>query len=131
MALSSVFARKACTAEELELFQASLSRSIQGLSLRELKSGVSRARKLRDKYRKLADQQDRESRGKGRARSSRPAEGSVATRKKEQLFVETLERYENRLMEVKAETEADGGATSRPAKSAKRSPRGKSPGRSR
>ena len=52
------------------------------------------ARRARDKYRGLADQQRRESRGKQSPQGQRPSQGNARTRRKEQLFGETLERYQ-------------------------------------
>jgi hypothetical protein len=57
-------AKQLCTKAELDVYTASLSRSIKKLSEKELKGGVTRSRRARDKYRSLAERQKRESRGK-------------------------------------------------------------------
>ncbi|MCG8585343.1 MAG: hypothetical protein MI757_11580 [Pirellulales bacterium] len=97
MAISSTVAKQLCTKAEFELFSQSLARNIKSLDAKALRSGVTRSRKLRDKYRGLAHRQDRESRGKQKAKRSRPSQGSSATRKKEQLFAESLSRFEKQL----------------------------------
>jgi len=102
MALSSPVARQICTKAELELFSESLSRNVIKLDTKRLKSRIGRARKLRDKYRQRANRQDREARGKQTARRSRPSRGSAQTRKKEQLFAETLDRFEKQLAKLES-----------------------------
>ena len=116
MAVTSSTAKQLCTKSEYELFSESLARNIQTLSERGLKSRVGRARKLRDKYRQLANRQDREASGKQSARRGQPAQGSAATRKKEEIFAEAVTRFEARLATVES---APSAATSG-AKTAKK-----------
>ena len=96
-------ARQLCTKTELELYQAGLARAVKTLTPTRLKSKTGRARKLRDKYRQLADSQDREARGKQEPRRRRIAKGSTRTRRKEKLFAETLQRFQDRLATVEKE----------------------------
>lgn len=102
MAISSPVARQICTKSELELFSESLSCNIGKLDTKALKSRVGRARKLRDKYHQRANRQNREARGKQTPRRSRPAQGSAQTRKKEQLFAETLDRFDKQLAKLES-----------------------------
>lgn len=111
MAISSTVAKQLCTKAELALFMQSLARNVKQLDAKSLRSCVTRSRKMRDKYHGLANRQDRESRGKQKAKSGRPAQGSAATRKKEQLFAESLARFEKQLAVV---------AKSKPKKAAKK-----------
>ena len=122
MAISSSVAKQLCTANELTLFTAGLPKNIGTLDARQLKSRVSRSRKLRDKYSQLAKRQDREARGKQKPRGRQPSQGSDATRKKEQLFAESLARFEKRLATVeKAKKPAvKKAAKAAPSKAAKR-----------
>jgi hypothetical protein len=87
-------ARQLCTKVELALYLQSLPREVKKLTAVRLGQKVKRARDLRDKYRKLAKQQAREARGKAKPRGARPASGSLRTQEKQQLFAETLERFQ-------------------------------------
>ena len=100
MSVTSTTAKQLCTKAELDLFTESLARNVKLFDDKALRSRVTRSRRLRDKYRQLADRQDREARGKQTPRRRRPSRGSVATRKKEQLLGETLTRFEKRLAKV-------------------------------
>jgi len=102
MALTSTTAKQLCTKAELSLFTESLARNIKALDGKGLRARVTRARRLRDKYHALANRQDREARGKQPARRRQPSQGSVATRKKEQLFAESLARFEQQLAKLEA-----------------------------
>ena len=63
---------------------------------------IARSRKLRDKYRKLASRQEREARGKQPPKGTRRSQGSGQTRKKEKLFAESLERFQQQLRKLKS-----------------------------
>ena len=102
MTISSVTAKQLCTKSELSLFTESLARNVKSLDLKSLRNRIDRSRKLRDKYKQLAHRQDREARSKQRPRGQRASQGSAATRKKEQLFGESLARFEKRLADVEA-----------------------------
>ncbi|MHA1571528.1 MAG: hypothetical protein ACTSWM_06880 [Alphaproteobacteria bacterium] len=97
MPIKTPQARQVCTKTELDLYMASLAREVKKFPMSRLKQKVVRSRKLRDKYRALATQQEREARGKGAPRRRRPAQGAERTRRKEQLFAETLERFDKQL----------------------------------
>ncbi len=99
-------ARKLCTASELELFTQSLRPQITPLTAARLKSRISRARRLRDKYRDLAQQQRGEQRGKREPMGQTPARGNLRTQRKVDLFQQTLDRFEKRLAALQARAEA-------------------------
>ena len=83
-------AKKLCTAEEYALVESSHSAAAPLPVLRER---LARARRLRDKYRRLAAGQRREQRGK----AAGPAESNDNTVRKARLFAETIERYSERI----------------------------------
>ena len=115
MAANSIVARKLCTNSEFELFTSSLQKNIRPLDEKTLKSRIVRSRKLRDKYHHVANRQDREARGKQPPRRRNSSQGSVATRKKEQLFSESLERFEKRYEELEsARQQAEKKPASKP-----------------
>lgn len=103
-------AKSLCTAAEFELVHWSTSKRVEDLTPARLVAKRDRARKLRDKFRDLANQQKREIRGKGDARRSRPATDNRNTRIKEQMFAETVQRFEAALAEKTAA--ANAGAVS-------------------
>lgn len=90
-------AKQLCTASELELVRWSTPKQARTLTPARLREKRDRARRLRDKFRDLAQQQAREMRGKGRPRRSRPATDNRGTISKQQLFQETLDRFETAL----------------------------------
>ncbi len=122
MALNSITAKQLCTKSEFQLFTESLQKNITSLDEKSVKTRISRSRKLRDKYRQTANRQDREARGKQPPRRRNPSQGSVATRKKEQLFSESLARFEKRLEKLSSDREKPPArqAAKGPAKSAGR-----------
>jgi hypothetical protein len=113
MAIPSSTAKQLCTQAELSLFTESQTRNVKNLNAQALKTRIARCRKLRDKYKQLANRQDREARAKQEPRRRQAAQGSKATRKKEQLFAESLVRFQRQL--AKAET-----ADAKPVKTAKK-----------
>jgi hypothetical protein len=123
MALTSNTARQLCTKAELALFTESLARNVKGFDARALRSRVARSRKLRDKYRQLANRQDREARGKQQPRRRQPSRGSAATRKKEQMFAESLTRFEKQLAKLEAASGKTAGEGAGATRSAEKSSR--------
>lgn len=104
-------ASRLCTATELELFKQSMRPQITELTVARVKTRITRARKLRDKYRDLADQQRGEARGKREPTGRTPAAGNRRTERKVMIFQQALDRFEDRLatLEARAEREqADG-----------------------
>jgi len=100
-------AKSLCSASEYELVHWSTRKRVEDLTPARLVAKRDRARKLRDKFRDLANQQKREIRGKSDARRSRPATDNRNTRIKEQLFAETVQRFEAALAEKSAMAAAD------------------------
>ena len=100
-------AKQLCTKTEFQLFQHSLSRNIKRLTQKELQSSVTRARTARDKYRSLANRQKREARGKQTSKGNRASQGAQNTIRKQQLFAETLDRYQQQLADVKKKSATD------------------------
>lgn len=94
MAVTVQRAKSLCNSSEMALVMASTSKRVEGLSEAQLRQKIARARKLRDKFRGLADRQKREVRGKGTSRGAPKAQDNRNTRTKQQLFAETLERFE-------------------------------------
>lgn len=97
MAINMQRARTLCTASEYELVRASGKREIGTHTPARLRQKVSRARKLRDKYRSLASRQTGEMRGKRAPRSGKPAGDNRNTETKAEIFQEALDRFEEAL----------------------------------
>jgi hypothetical protein len=96
MAYNRNHARRLLTADELELFLASLPDKVDALDQAGLRTAIGRARKLRDKYRDLHRRQATASRGRTGARGKAAGENQ-RTEQKATIFVETLSRFEARL----------------------------------
>lgn len=95
--ITAAAARKLCSKTELTLVQASYATNVRDLTPSQLRQKITRARKLRDKYRDLAKQQRGESRGKRKPQSTRAAQSDENTVRKATLFQETLDRLEQQL----------------------------------
>lgn len=91
-------AREICTREEMELVESSFAPAINKLGSAQLRDGVTRARKLQDKYRDLARTQGRSA--KDGATERRGTDAAGRTDRKSRLFVETRERFEKRLAKL-------------------------------
>ena len=88
--------RQLCTSTEVNLVSQSRLPALRGLSAAKLDQLIQRARRLRDTYRDKARQQRREERGKSAPKGARPAQGNERTVKKEEIFAEALERFQQR-----------------------------------
>lgn len=97
MAISASQAKALCNASELALVAASNRTQLAALSPAQLRQKVSRARKLRDKWR---DQADRQRRAAQTKQGARQTSDSARSAKKAQLFAEVLDRFEKRLAET-------------------------------
>jgi hypothetical protein len=104
MSVHHATARKLATEAEWTLLQASRAGAITALTPAQLSQKIDRTRKLRDKYRDLAQQQRGEARGKRTAKSTRAAQGNDNTIVKQQMFDEALERFEEQLAKVTTKT---------------------------
>jgi hypothetical protein len=124
MAHTKSAARKLATQAELPLLESSFPPALKDVTPGRLKQKITRARKLHNKYRDLAEQQRGEARGKRQAKSTRPAKGNANTVIKQEMFAEALARFEAALekLEAKAAKELarkEKAATKAAAKSAK------------
>ena len=100
MAVSMSQARRLCSAAELRVVAASRRASLAALTPARLRQKIAVARKLRDKWRDQARRQRRARQGTARARGAASAAQETRTRRKAQLFQETLARFEKRLAAV-------------------------------
>ena len=115
MAINMSQAKALCTASELQLVEASRRDELKKLTAAQLRQKVTRARKLRDKWRDQAEKQRRQTQEQQQARAMAKNE---RTRKKAELFAEVLRRFEEQL--GKAEnTTATGAASKRPSRRAR------------
>ncbi|MFU8829830.1 MAG: hypothetical protein ACNA8P_10420, partial [Phycisphaerales bacterium] len=112
MAINMSQVRALCNKSEKELFDSSSAKRIKELRPARLKSKIVRARKLRDKYRDLADRQQRQMRGKQDPRRPAKATSNEATRTKQQLFQELMERFEDALAKAESQVEKKPASTS-------------------
>jgi len=110
MAISMSKAKSLCNANELALVAASSRTQLSALSPAQLRQKVSRARKLREKWR---DQAERQRRGAQTRQGARQTSASARSAEKAQLFAEVLERFETRL------AKSAGDAVAPPAKKTK------------
>jgi hypothetical protein len=99
MSITRNEAREVTTADEQELVEESFYPAVRAFDSRDLKSRITRARKLRDKYRDLSQRQGIASKRKGRGGSG----DNERSRMKARLFSETLERLEKQLVKVSHE----------------------------
>jgi hypothetical protein len=108
MPVTRAQAKEICTKPELELVEASFRPAITSLTVSRLRSKVDRARKLQDKFRELAQKQNRETKETqpGRQRGG----ANQRTERKARLFEETRDRFEKRLAEVEAREGAEDGS---------------------
>ena len=97
MAISRRDAKPRCSSAEFALANESYPPDIASFSERELRTRISRTRKLRDKYKDLAAKQAREIRGKAKPTRQKQPTGNAATVLKRDFFAETLERFETKL----------------------------------
>lgn len=94
MAIPRSTAKKLSTDTEYRLVNESFAPHVSQLTEKGLAQRIQRARTARDKYRSLAQRQTREARGRIDPRGTRAAAGNKNTVVKQQLFDETLARYE-------------------------------------
>jgi hypothetical protein len=95
MPISRPQAREICTKPEMELVEASFAPAINALTPARLRSKITRARKLQDKYQEMARSQHRTVKDKNP--TARLRNNNVRTERKARLFEETRIRFEKRL----------------------------------
>jgi hypothetical protein len=105
MKVSLQQARKICNSTELALVVDSTPKTIKSFDAKQLKSKVSRARALRDKWRDQAEKLARVTKKESQAKLD---SDNARTELKSQLFSETLDRLSKRLemLEAKESTQA-------------------------
>jgi hypothetical protein len=96
MTLDIERARQLCTQQELALVLSARVGDMRTLTPGRLRTKMTQARGLRNKFRDLANRQAREARGKAQPRGTRPARGNARTVEKANLFGEVLRRFEAR-----------------------------------
>jgi hypothetical protein len=96
MTLDIEKARRLCTQQELALVLSARAGELRTLTPGRLRTKLTQARGLRNKFRDLADRQAREARGKAPPRGIRPSRGNARTVEKANLFGEVLRRLEAR-----------------------------------
>ena len=125
MAYLRTQAQKLLTAAELEMFDAGRTSEIKKLTKPQLRNKLERSRKLRDKYRDLFRRQRLAARDTLGSKSGNRGAANQRTQQKEEIFAESVARFEARLTQMEREedlafekaSKADAAATSRaPAK---------------
>ncbi len=113
--INFVQARKICTAEELEVIEATRRTTLTQLSPAEVKKHITLARKLRNKWRDLATGQRRRSQA---AQNARVTQENQRSRQKADLFAEVLQRLEQQQEHLKeaGKKATTKGATGNPPK---------------
>jgi hypothetical protein len=101
-------ARKICTQAELSLLMACRPKAIERLTADELKSAVTNARRLRDKWRDVATEQRRATQ---RQQKSRVTDDNARSGEKAAIFAHAVKKFEGQLKVVEA-----GGGPTKPAK---------------
>ncbi|HRQ66146.1 MAG TPA: hypothetical protein PKZ76_15015 [Xanthomonadaceae bacterium] len=107
MAYNRVQAQKLLSATEFALFEASRGEVLAALSAAQLKSKITRTRRLRDKQRDLLQRQRLASRKMSGAKDGSSGVANVRTAQKAQIFDEALARLEKRAAEIERRTAAE------------------------
>lgn len=93
---------------ELLLFKASRRDEIAALTPRELRSKITRARNLRDKFRDLYQRQTAAVQRAPEIKRKPAGDENLRTQKKAEIFAEVLERFENQLAKAEAKASPSG-----------------------
>lgn len=100
MAFTLAQARPLLTNPDLALFDANRAQPIKTLTLAKLRSKVTRARALRDKYRDLYRRQTVGAKTGPSAKRPATGEDNARTQRKADIFAEVLGRFEERLQKL-------------------------------
>ena len=95
MAYTLKDAKTLCSKPEFELVALAHKPGLTGLGAPKLRQKITRARKLRDKFRDESARQTREARGKSDPRGTKPAQGNDRTVMKAEIFADVLGRFES------------------------------------
>lgn len=109
MAYNRSHAQRLCTADELDVFQASLSDAIGALDANALKDLIRRTRRLRQKSTDLFLRQTASIREATGTKRGKTGLANARTEQKAKLFAETLARFEKRLAQLEAAEERKTG----------------------
>jgi len=112
-------AQQLLTKAEFEFASQSWSPAVRAHSPARLRQKVSRARRLRDKYRDEARRQAGEAKGGRAPRGRRAAQGNQNTELKAKIFDQALERFQKRLAELEEAPEKTAATGKEPTSSAK------------
>lgn len=99
MAYTLKDAKNLCTKAEYEFVHQAHAAKLATTPAARLRQKMSRARKLRDKYRDESARQRREARGKAEPRGVRAAKGNIRTVLKAEIFADVLNRVASALDE--------------------------------
>jgi hypothetical protein len=106
MAFTLAQARPLLTNPELALFDASRAQPIKTLTPAKLRTKVTRARALRDKYRDLYRRQTVGAKTAAAAKRPVAGEENERTQRKADIFAEVLGRFEERLQKLQPDSAA-------------------------
>lgn len=129
MAITLSRAKPLCTKTEWQLLTASTLKGIKRLGQAQLKAKISRCRRLRDKYRDLAQKQRREALGRGKPGRKKRVPANQNTIRKQEFFADALKRFQSRLADLQSarpSAKPFKASASRSGKSAKASPAARS-----
>lgn len=90
------------TADEKDFVLKSHQPVLAGLDRAAARDLLGHSRRLRDRYRDLADQQRREARGKAKPKSSRAATDNTNTRVKQRIFAHVIKRVNKHIARLDA-----------------------------
>ena len=106
MALARTDLKKLLTATELELFDAGEPKEIAKLTKPQVRGKLERSRKLRDKYRDLYRRQRLAIRSEVGSKAGSRGNANDRTRRKEEIFAQTVARFEARILQIEAQEDA-------------------------
>lgn len=118
MAYTLTQMRSLLTTAELELFDQSRTQNVKAFSAKQIDGKLSRARKLRDKFRDLYQRQTVASRKSAAGRGASAGTSNERTQRKAEVFDEVLGRFEARQEKLLAQ-EARATASTKSAASKK------------
>ena len=108
-------ARKLLTEAEFRIYEASATGRVDDHGAARLGQLLTAARRLRDKYGRVASQQRAEARGKRDPKNQRVAQGDDNTRLKHDIFASVIERLEAARARAQERTDPNAPAPSRRA----------------
>jgi len=107
MAYTRTTAKKLLTATELEVFDAARAAEIKKMTKPQLRSKLERSRKLRDKYRDLFRRQRLALRAEVGSKAGTKGNANDRTRQKEEIMAEVVTKFEERIVQIEADEDAE------------------------